>query len=288
MRVSLGHKLGAAIALMGAAWLAACSEATPRVGRAPVQPGDDFYEEEPPLVPSEPDSVNPNGFQASERPAPGPADAGVAPSDAAPAPDSGDAGAPRPDSGPIDASVEAGPPAKVYCGALAPGDLVITEFLISSRAGSNDDAEWIELSSTRTCTLKLDGVVVESPKGTAFDAVTLPVGTEAAPLGKLLVVGSAAGARALGLPQPTFALERTDVLKNDGDRLTVRVGATIIDRLDYPAFSNVTPSRSVAFPANCPASARTDWSRWSLTFATYAGGAQRGTPGRDNTDVTCY
>jgi hypothetical protein len=86
----------------------------------------------------------------------------------------------------------------------------------------------------------------------------------------------------------SFPFAATDVLKNDGDRMTVRSGTTIVDQLDYPAFSNLTAGRSIAFPKNCPANVRSDWARWSLTFSTYAQGAQRGTPGRDNTDVTCY
>lgn len=265
----------------------ACSSATTRTSRAQATPGDDFYEEEPLVEPSEPDSVNPNGFQAGERPAGAPdaAPPPPPPVDAAPPP----ADAARPDAGPPDASVDAGPPPKVYCPPLVAGDLAITEFLISSRAGSGDNAEWVEITSRRSaCTLKLDGLVVESPKGAAFDTATLPAGAELPPLGSFVVAGSLAGARALGLPEPVYAFERTDVLKNDGDRITVRAGTTVVDQLDYPGFSNVTPARSVAFPSNCPAAVRGDWGRWSLTFSTYAGGAQRGTPGRDNVDVTCY
>ncbi|HQY65096.1 MAG: hypothetical protein IPF92_00670 [Myxococcales bacterium] len=274
----------------------ACSAASPRPSRAQADPGDDFYEEEAPLEPSEPDSVNPNGFQAGERPAPPPVDAAPPPVDATPPPVDAtpppvDGGRPDAsvDAGRPDASVDAGPPPKVYCPPLGAGDLAITELLLSSRSGSGDNAEWVEITSRRSaCWLKLDGLVVESPKGAAFDTATLPAGTELPPLGIVLVAGSLAGARALGLPEPVYAFERTDVLKNDGDRITVRAGTTVIDQLDYPPFSNVTPARSIAFPANCPAAVRSDWSRWSLTFSTYASGAQRGTPGRDNVDVTCY
>jgi hypothetical protein len=255
----------------------ACSDSSTKTSRTPVTPGADFYVEEEPVVPNEPDTINPNGFQAAERAAPPqPTDAG---SDADAATD-----ARAPDAGPSDA----GPPLKVYCTALSPGDLVITEFLISSRSGSGDDGEWIEVSSTKTCTLKADGLVIESPRGTAFDAVTLPAGSEVPPLGKFLVAGSAVRASAFGLPEPTYFFAATDVLKNDGDRISVRLGTTVIDRLDYPAFSNVTPARSVAFPKDCPSTVRGDWTRWSLTFSTYAAGAQRGTPGRDNVDVACY
>lgn len=263
--------------------LFACSDA-PKAARAPVVPGDDFYQEEEPIVPSDPDTINPNGFAAGERPA-APEDAGP-PVDASPP--LSDAG---PDARPSDASVpptDAGLTTTYCAGPLLAGDLIVTEFLISSRAGSGDDGEWVELSSTRTCTLKLGGLVVESPRGTLMDQATLPATAEVGPLGKVLVIGSTAKAAMFALPEPTFVFAANDVLKNDGDRITVRSGLTVIDRIDYPAFSNVTAARSLAFPKNCPATVRADWARWSLTFSTYAGGAQRGTPGRDNTDITCY
>ncbi len=270
-----------AVPLSAAALLLACSDA-PKAARTPVIPGDEFYQDEEPIVPSDPDTINPNGFAAGERAAPAD-DAGAVP-DA-----SSDAST---DARPVDGSVpvvDAGPLVPTYCsGPLALGDLIVTELLISSRAGSGDDGEWVELTSTRTCTLRLGGLVVESPRGTAMDQATLPATAEVAPLGKILVVGTTAKAAGFALPEPTFVFSATDVLKNDGDRITVRSGLTIIDRLDYPAFSNLTASRSIAFPKNCPANVRTDWARWSLTFSTYASGAQRGTPGRDNTDVTCY
>lgn len=270
--------------LMGLLLLtSACTAAATRAPRPQATPGDDFYEEAPPAEPSDPDSVNPNGFQAGERPASAPDAAPPPLVDAGPPADAG-----RPEAGPVDASTDSGPPPTVYCASLVAGDLLITEFLIASRSGSGDNAEWIELTSRRTCRLKLGGLVVESPKGAAFDAVTLPAGAELAPLGRLLVAGSLAGARSLGLPEPVYAFERTDVLKNDGDRVTVRVGTTVIDQLDYPGFGNTTPARSVAFPSNCPTGVRSDWARWSLTFSTYASGTQRGTPGRDNNDITCY
>ncbi len=278
--------------LFAAGLLFACS-AAPKAKRGPVTPGDEFYEDEEPVVPSEPDTVNPNGFPAAERPAPpvvGEDEDGGGSRDATVPPKPTDAG---PDARPTaDASVPAGdggPTGPVYCvGPLVAGDLLFTEFLISSRTGSADDGEWVELSSTRACTLRLGGLVVESPRGAVFDSVTLPATAEVGPLGKILVIGSAAKATAFAFPQPVFVFGATDVLKNDGDRISARSGLTVIDSLDYPAFSNTTPARSVAFPNNCPANVRADWSRWSLTFSAYAAGAQRGTPGRDNTDVTCY
>ncbi len=275
--------------------VAACSSgavSASKKTREPVMPGDDFYEEAPPVVVGDPDYVNEDGFGAGERPAsqdPGPGDAGAADArstDAGPA-----------DAGPTDAGRDVvvmdaagdGAPTRVLCsGPLAAGDLIVSELMIASRSGTGDEGEWIELESTRSCWLQLRGLTVESPRGaSSADSASVQGDLELAPFGHLLVAGSADPAKNHGLPSPVVAFGRADVLKNDGDRVTVKAGAIVVDQLDYPSFSNLTAGRSVAFPKSCPRGVRSDWGRWSLTFATFAAG-QRGTPGGDNTDVACY
>jgi hypothetical protein len=61
----------------------------------------------------------------------------------------------------------------------------------------------------------------------------------------------------------------------------------VIDTITYPAFSNLEPGRTLAFPADCPAAVRTDFARWSLTFDVFAPGF-KGTPNAANDDVACY
>ena len=61
----------------------------------------------------------------------------------------------------------------------------------------------------------------------------------------------------------------------------------VVDTLTYPAFSNLEPGRSLAFPADCPATVRGDWARWSLTFDVCTAGF-KGTPNAANGDVACY
>jgi len=79
----------------------------------------------------------------------------------------------------------------------------------------------------------------------------------------------------------------SDVLKNDGDTVSVKLGATVVDSVTYPAFSNLVAGRALAFPSDCPAAVRNDWTRWSLTFDAYSAGFE-GTPNATNDDVACY
>ncbi len=254
--------------------LIACSAAPSKKHREPVDPGADFGLDD---VPQDPPplgtDVNPDSgaFGAGARPS------------------GKDAST---DGGRVDASVDAGSDSgvttKTYCtGALAAGDVVISELMIASRAGVGDDGEWVELTSTRDCWLKLQGLVVDSPRGTTSDAVAIDDGFELEPHGTFVVADSADPARNHGLPGKIYAWNATDVLKNTGDSVEVKLGATVVDTLTYPAFSNLSPGRSIAFPDDCKPADRADWQRWSLTFDSWAAGFQ-GTPNAANSDVACY
>ncbi len=260
--------------ISGAAFLIGCASApsgSTKKRRTPAEPGDDYFSEDVPseqgLTPSrDPDS---GAFGASERPA------AVGPSDAGPQVVDGGAS-------------DGGPLVKTFCdGALKAGDLQITELMIASRAGAGDDGEWVEIRSTRTCWLQLKGLAIESPRGTALDSVTIADAFELGPRAFFLVADSADAAKNHGLPGKLFAWNAADVLKNDGDTVSLKLGATVVDTLTYPAFSNLEPGRSVAFPDDCPSNVRFDWARWSLTFTAWRPGF-RGTPSAPNNDVACY
>lgn len=262
-----------ALVVTGAAFLFACT-AEQAVGtktrRAPIEPGDDFYDDDIPALEEDlaPTSNEDSGaFGASSRPAASAAkDAGV---DAAP------------EGGVV------GP--RVYCAEpLQAGDLAVAELLISSRSGSADDGEWVEIRSTRACWLKLRGLVVSSPRGTtASNSVQIAEDYELEPKGSFLVADSLDPAKNHGLRGKVFSWEASDVLKNDGDTIKVELGATVIDTLSYPSFSNLVPGRTLAFPDDCAWNVRADWERWSLTFAEWKPGF-KGTPNATNDDVACY
>lgn len=184
---------------------------------------------------------------------------------------------------------DGGPPPKTYCTAPpGPGDLAIVELMIASRAGSNDPGEWVEIQSTRDCWLKVQGVSVESPRGTSpADVAMIADDFELPPRGTFLVTGSPDPTKNGGLTGKVVAWGANDVLKNSGDTVTVKLGSVVIDALTYPAFTNLEPGRALSFPSDCAWSDRPSWARWSLTFHAYGPGL-RGTPNAPNADVACF
>lgn len=257
--------------LTGAAVLMACaaeSAGSKPKKKSPVDPGDEFWEDEAPL---EQDPITPTinedsgAFGASERP--------KSTKDAS-----------------VDATVpDSGPPPKVFCqGPLAAGDLAVVEIMINSRAGGNDEGEWVEIQNRRDCWLTLSNVTVDSPRGAApTNVAAVPAGLELGPGATFVVAGSADPAKNHDIPGTVVAWAAIDVLKNDGDTINVKAGTTTLDSVTYPAFSNLGAGRTLAFPSDCTAPDRADWKRWSLTFDEFATGF-KGTPNAPNDDVACF
>lgn len=257
----------------GGSLLFACTEAPGKNSvkkRTPADPGDEFFDEEVATDDALAPVTNPDsgGFGASERPAPKDAGANTGV----------DVDGGLPDAGAV-----------AYCdGPLTAGDLQIAELAIASRTGSGDDAEWVEIRNTRSCTWKLKGLVITSPRGASTpDSATINEDFELGPQRSFLVAGSTDPRKNHGLPGKVFGWENTDVLKNDGDTITVTMGSIVVDTLTYPAFSNLTRGRSLSFPFDCPSNTRSDWQRWSLSFAEWNAGFL-GTPNATNNDVACY
>lgn len=266
---------GALLATTGLAFLAACAaeSAAPKKKKKPFEPGDDWYADETPgeELPLQPAFVNEDSgaFGAPERPR---TDAGA---------DAGDAGQ---DGGPV-VKKPCRPP-------LVAGDLVIVELLLSSRSGSGDEGEWIEVQSTRTdCWLDVQGISVESPRGAVGTNVAkIETPLSLPPRGTFLAVDTLDPLKNHHLKGPLVAFSAADVLKNDGDAVSVKLGATLIDSVTYPRFANIEPGRALAFPSDCASSLRSTWARWSLAFNRHDPNdpTQRGTPNAANDDVTCF
>lgn len=175
-------------------------------------------------------------------------------------------------------------------GPLKEGDLAIVEIMIRSVAGAGDRGEWIEVQSTRDCTLNLRGLKIQSPRGEAgIDGLTVETDLLLPPNRTIVVASSLAPSTNNYLPGVVLALpgDLSDVLKNDGDTIQLVANGVTVDSLTYPKFSTVEAGRSIAFPWDCAWSERGDWSRWSYSFYGWSG-AFKGTPNSDNTDVACY
>jgi hypothetical protein len=257
-----------AAGLLATAFLVACAtSAAPKKNPPaddPNDPGASEYLPDDPVETPLPAEINNNSgaFGPAERPA-----------------NKNDGGTPDdPDAGP-----------QAPCGDTpALGNLAIVELMISSRSGSGDVGEWAEVKNVTACTLKIKGVSVESPRGTAASNVaTVTTDIELAPGASFLVADTADTAKNNGLTGTVITWDDSDVLKNAGDTVIVKLGDVVIDKIDYPDLSTLSPGRSFAFPSDCPLADRQDWRRWSLTFNQYAPGF-KGTPNAPNADVGCF
>jgi hypothetical protein len=168
-----------------------------------------------------------------------------------------------------------------------PGDLAIDEIMITSVAGSGDDGEWIEVRSTRSCSLNLEGLHGECPNGAnvrTFDVgstMTLP------PFGTFVVADSSDPAVNHDLPGQllVWAGHTGDVLRKDGATITLTMSGAIVDSVTYPSLK-LAVGQSLAFPSDCGAAARTDWTEWQPSVASWFP-AFLGTPNAPNDDVHC-
>jgi hypothetical protein len=300
-----------------AALAAACSL---RSGTASPPPNGDgntggippYNPNPPPMPPSQVDNdagslVGRRGSDAGETDAPprSPGDSGQPESGSMPSDASGvdvtadDTGSPvdsstGTDSGTTagDSSVDSGP---VLCPApLGAGDLAIVELMIKSVNAFGDQGEWLEVQSTRSCILDLNGLHAESPRTTSapFTPDTLDITTERLlpPSGIFVIANTLDATINHQLPTAPLLLawagSPADVLQDGGDRVTLSANGTVIEDLSYPAFVLVTGT-SISFPANCAWSDLPDWQRWSYSQNFWTGTFQ-GTPNAANTDVTCF
>lgn len=175
----------------------------------------------------------------------------------------------------------------VCVGAIAPGDLVVDELMIASVAGTGDHGEWLEVRSTVPCALDLRGLRGECPNGghvyrfEVTDDVWIP------PRGTFVVVDSSDPAINHGVPGVVVQWSGApgDVLRNKGGTVTLRANGVIVDSVTYPETA-LTVGASRAFAADCPASARADFSRWQGSSASWFP-SFIGTPNAPNADIHC-
>lgn len=176
---------------------------------------------------------------------------------------------------------------KKFCeGDLKAGDLAIVEMMILSKSGSGDAGEWVEVKSTRDCWLHLSGLTVSSPRGTAGADVATAGAIDLSPGGSFVVADSDDATKNHGIKGAVLSWDATDVLKNDGDTVSVKMGDVEIDSLTYPSLAAATAGVAVAFPAGCELTDRGDWLKWTAAKEAF-GTTLKGTPNAPNDDVTC-
>jgi hypothetical protein len=167
------------------------------------------------------------------------------------------------------------------------GDLVIDELMIASVAGTGDHGEWLEVSSRLGCALDLRGLRGTAPSGSKVQTFTVADDLWIPAYGAFVVADSSIGAINHDVPGVVvvWAGQPGDVLRNAGATVTIEYDDVLVDTVTYPSMT-LTDGVSLAFPPDCPASARTDWTKWQLSNASWFPGF-RGTPGAPNVDVRC-
>jgi hypothetical protein len=170
---------------------------------------------------------------------------------------------------------------------LSPGDLIIDELMIESVAGSGDDGEWLEVTSTLDCAVNLLGLHGECPRGASvitFDVTSdlwVPAG------GSFVVADSVVPAINHYLPGAIVAWSgrQGDILRNEGSTVSLRMNDVLVDSITYPALK-LSVGKSWAFPADCDPSLRSDFAKWQPSAYSFFP-AFFGTPNAPNVDVQC-
>jgi len=170
---------------------------------------------------------------------------------------------------------------------VAPGDLVFDEVMISTEAGSGDRGQWLEVRSTRACSLDLRGLHASAPHGQSFHTVDVTADLWLPPFGLFLIADTTDSTENDELPGLVLAWAGApaDALHKTSDTVTLSLGAVALDTLSYPSKKRAAGT-SMAFPAGCSPRLRADFASWQPSVASWTPGL-RGTPGAPNTDVAC-
>jgi hypothetical protein len=153
--------------------------------------------------------------------------------------------------------------------------------------GTGDHGEWLEVRSTRDCSLNLQGLHGECPRGAKLATFDVTDASWLPPFSTFVVADSSLGAINHDLPGlvVTWFDQPGDVLRNKGATVTLRMHDAVIDSITYPALSLIAGA-SIAFPSDCDLGLREDWSRWQTSSSSWFP-AFFGTPNAANTDVHC-
>jgi hypothetical protein len=178
------------------------------------------------------------------------------------------------------------PPDGACLQPLAAGSLRIDELMIESVAGAGDDGEWLEIQSTLDCAANLNGLHGECPRGAKVAAFDVTGDLWIPPRGTFVVADSKDPAINHDLPGVLVVWfgHQGDVLRNKGTTITLSAGGILLDTVTYPSLT-LAVGTSVAFPGDCDAGERADFTKWKRSTASWFPGFF-GTPNAPNTDVS--
>jgi hypothetical protein len=170
---------------------------------------------------------------------------------------------------------------------LGAGDLMIDELMIESVSGTGDHGEWLEVMSMLDCAVNLVGLRGETPRGAKPATFEIAEDLWLPANGFFVVADSADPAINHYLPGTVVAWAGNlgDVLRNEGSTVTLLFDDSVVDTLTYPN-KKLMVGASLAFPATCDPSVRSDWTLWQTSTASWFSGFE-GTPNAPNVDVAC-
>ena len=185
-------------------------------------------------------------------------------------------------SAPMDAGVDA-----ACTQPLGAGDLLIDELMVQSVAGTGDDGEWLEVTSTAECAINLRGLHGDCPVGAKVHTFDVTEDVWLPPGGSFIIADSEDPAVNHDLPGLVLAWsgQPGDVLRNLGGTVTLSANDELIVSLTWPAWK-LAVGVSMALPADCPPSDGGDPSPWEQSTWSWFPGFY-GTPNDPNVDVPC-
>lgn len=166
--------------------------------------------------------------------------------------------------------------------SVAVGDLLITEMMVKSAAGSGDKGEWFEIHNTTAADIDLNGMTVAYKSVVKKIAEKTPVLVKA---GAYAVIGvsndkSLNGGIAVAWKWSGFGLS------NSSGLLSIKSGTIELDKVAYKSgkpFPNVTTGASHQLKTGAlDATKNDDGANWCLSVNTWGSGTLKGTPGAKN------
>jgi hypothetical protein len=188
-----------------------------------------------------------------------------------------------------DAAVDAGPDSGLDAGGAlcSPTSerLAIVEIMISSRSGSTDRGEWIEIVNAGTCPVDLAGLLlVGTPASSSAEETYTITGTILAPGGRWVLAQSPLAVENRDLPHDEAYGAANITFDNIGDFVELRSGATVIDRVTW-TLTDFTHGFARSYPDGAPIAANDSqlaWCNATEVYSTATGGPYRGTPRMPN------
>ncbi len=157
------------------------------------------------------------------------------------------------------------------------GDLVLTEFMAKSMAGT-DKGEWVEFYNNTDSALNLQGCFLRDDDNDSFEIVDELVVESGA---YILFARSDVAEENHGLPLPSLVYTGFQ-LSNSSDEIALQCGELVVDHIAYTGDWVTEFAATQLPPANFDITLNNDLANWCVATTEYGTAAKLGTPGTAN------